>query len=156
LAQKELQVSWRQLCASLAGRGITSSCDAMTELRDEETRRRQLGIDPATQRYRPLEERAALRLEYRVGPLQRDPTGTCDWMDGQGRTYDAVGPVPAGRLNVPAFLRQITKHLLKQGLDKVVIDLTGFTAAERRAVFTHLRGLRPTERTRILLQWSRP
>jgi hypothetical protein len=128
----------------------------MTELRDEETQRRQLGIDPATQRYRPLEERAALRLEYRVGPLRRDPTGTCDWMDEQGRTYDAVGPVPAGRLNIPAFLRQITRHLLKQGLDTVVIDLTGFTAAERRAVFTHLRGLRPTERTRTLLQWSRP
>ena len=77
-------------------------------------------------------------------------------LDGQGRTYDAVGPVPAGRLHVPAFLRQITKHLLKQGLDTVVIDLTGFTAAERRVVFTHLQGLRPTERTRILLQRSRP
>jgi hypothetical protein len=128
----------------------------MTEPRHEETRRRQLGVDPATQRYRPLEARAALRLEHRVGPLRRDPTGTCDWMDGQGRTYDAVGPVPAGRLNVPAFLRQITRHLLKQGLDTVVIDLTGFTAAERRAVFTHLRGLRPTERARILLQRGRP
>jgi len=67
----------------------------MTEPRDEETRRRQLGVDPATQRYRPLEEGAALRLEHRVGPLRRDPTGTCDWIDGQGRTYDAVGPVPA-------------------------------------------------------------
>jgi hypothetical protein len=128
----------------------------MTEPRDEETRRRQLGVDPATQRYRPLEARAALRLEHRVGLLRRDPTGACDWIDGQGRTYDAVGPVPAGRLHVPAFLRQITKHLLKQGLDTVVIDLIGFTAAERRAVFTHLRGLRPTERARILLQRSRP
>jgi hypothetical protein len=128
----------------------------MTEPCDEETRRRQLGVDPATQRYRPLEERAALQLEHRVGHLRRDPTGTCDWLDGQGRTYDAVGPVPAGRLNVPAFLRQITRHLLKQGLDTVVIDLTGFTAAERRAVFTHLRGLRPTERARILLQRGRP
>jgi hypothetical protein len=127
----------------------------MTEPRDEGTRRRQLGVDPATQRYRPLEERAALRLEQRVGPLRRDPTGTCDWLDGQGMTYDAVGPVPAGRLNIQAFLRQITKHLLKQGLDKVVIDLTGFTAAERRAVFTHLRGLRPAERARILVQRSR-
>src|SRR5918912_3737442 len=104
---------------------------------------------PATQRYRLLEERAALRLEHRVGPLRRDPTGTCDWMDGQGRTYDAVGPVPAGRLNVQAFLRQITKHLLKQGLDRVVIDLTDFTAAERRAVFTHLRRRPLAERARI-------
>ena len=71
-------------------------------------------------------------------------------------TYDAVGPVTAGWLHVQAFLRQIAKHLLKQGLDTVVIDLTGFTAAERRAVFTHLRGLRPTERPRILLQRSYP
>ena len=127
----------------------------MTEPSDEATRRRQLGVDPATQRYRPLEERAALRLEQRVGPLRRDPTGTCDWIDGQGRTYDAVGPVPAGRLNVQAFLRQITKHLLKQGLDTVVIDLTGFSFTERRAVFMHLRQLSPAERDRILVQRGR-
>ena len=127
----------------------------MTEPRDEATRRRQLGVDPATQRYRHLEERAALRLEQRVGPLQRDPTGANDWIDAQGMTYDAVGPVPVGRLNVQAFLRQIDKHLLKRGLDKVVIDLTDFTATERRAVFTHLRRLHPTERTRLLLQRSR-
>ena len=128
----------------------------MTEPGDEATRRRQPGVDPATQRYRPLEERAALLLEQRVGPLRRDSTGTCDWIDGQGITYDAVGPVPAGRLNVQAFLRQITKHLLKQGLDKVVIDLTDFTAGERRTVFTHLRRLRLAEHARIMLQWSRP
>src|SRR5215467_11842991 len=128
----------------------------MTEPRDEETRRRQLGVDPATQRYRPLEEGAALRLEHRVGPLRRDPTGTCDWIDGQEMTYDAVGPVPAGRLNVQTFLRQITKHLLKQGLDKVVIDLTDFTAVERRAVFMYLGRLSRAECARIMLQWSRP
>lgn len=123
---------------------------------DEATRRRQLGIDPATRRYRPLEEHAALRLEQRVGLLRRDPTGTSDWIDAQGVTYDAVGPVPVGRLDVQAFLRQIDKHLQKRGLDKVVIDLTGFTAVERHAVFTHLRRLRPDERTRLILQrrWS--
>jgi hypothetical protein len=126
----------------------------MTEPSDEATRRRQLGVDPATQRYRRLEEQAALRLEQRVGPLRRDPTGTSDWIDAQGTTYDAVGPVPAGRLNVQAFLRQIDKHLRKRGLDKVVIDLTGFTAAERRAVFTHLRRLHPAERARLMLQRS--
>jgi hypothetical protein len=127
----------------------------MTESIDDATRRRQLGVDPATQRYRPLEEQAALRLEQRVGPLQRDTTGVSDWIDAQGMTYDAVGPLPAGRLNLRAFLRQVDKHLLKQGLDRVVIDLTGFPVAERRAVFTHLRRLRPTDRARILLQRGR-
>jgi hypothetical protein len=67
-----------------------------------------------------------------------------------------VGPVPAGRLNVQAFLRQIDRHLLKQGLDKVVIDLTDVPSAERRAVFAHLRRLRPVERTRLMLQRRRP
>jgi hypothetical protein len=128
----------------------------MAEPIDEVTRRRQLGVDPATQRYRPLEAQAALRLEQRVGPLRRDPTGTSDWIDAQGVTYDAVGPVPAGRLNVQAFLRQIDRHLLKQGLDKVVIDLTDVPSAERRAVFAHLRRLRPVERTRLMLQRRRP
>lgn len=127
----------------------------MTEPLDDATRRRQLGVDPATQRYRPLEERAALRLEQRVGPLQRDPTGMGDWLDAQAVAYDAVGPVPLGRLDMQTFLRQIDKHLLKRGLDKVIIDLTGFSTAERRTVFTHLRRLRPTDRARIMLQRSR-
>jgi len=78
-----------------------------------------------------------------------------DWIDAQGMTYDAVGPVPAGRLNLRAFLRQVDRHLLKQGLDRVIIDLTGFPVAERRAVFTHLRRLRPTYRARIILQRGR-
>ena len=127
----------------------------MTEPLDDATRKRQLCVDPATQRYRPLEEQTALRLEQRVGPLQRDTTGMSDWIDAQGMTYDAVGPVPAGRLNLRAFLHQIDKHMLKQGLDRVVIDLTGFPMAERRAVFTHLRRLRPADRARIMLQRGR-
>jgi hypothetical protein len=127
----------------------------MTESIDDATRRRQLGVDPATQRHRPLEEQAALRLEQRVGPLQRDTTGMSDWIDAQGMTYDAVGPVPAGRLNLRAFLRQIDKHLLTQGLDRVVIDLTGFPVAERRDIYTYLRRLRPPDRARIILQRGR-
>ena len=90
-----------------------------------------------------------------MGLLQRDTTGMSDWIDAQGMTYDAVGPVPAGRLNLRAFLRQVDRHLLKQGLDRVIIDLTGFPVAERRAVFTHLRRLRPTYRARIILQRGR-
>jgi hypothetical protein len=53
-------------------------------------------------------------------------------------------------------LRQIDRHLLKQRLDKVVIDLTDFSAMERRTVFTHLRQLAPGERARIILQRRQP
>ena len=63
--------------------------------------------------------------------------------------------LPVGRLNISAFLRQIAKHLLKQGLDYVVVDVTGFHAVQRRAVFTYLRGLRPADRARIIIQRSR-
>ena len=131
------------------------ACEDMTEPSANADRRRQLGIDPATGRHRPLEEQAALRLEQRVGALHRDPTGTSDWINAQGVTYDAVGPVPIGRLNIRAFLRQIDRHLLKRGLDKIVIDLTGFSFTERRAVFMHLRQLGPVERARILVQRGR-
>ncbi len=127
----------------------------MAEHNNERARRRSLGIDPATRQYRPLEEQAARHLEARVGPLQREPTGTGDWIDAREQTYDAVGPVPVGRLNMSAFLRQIAKHLLKQGLDYVVVDVTGFHAVQRRAVFTYLRGLRPADRARLIIQRSR-
>ena len=62
----------------------------MTESNDNAARRRQLGRDPASDRYRPLEEQAAFRLEQRVGPLQRDPTGTSDWVDAQGVTLSLI------------------------------------------------------------------
>lgn len=52
--------------------------------------------------------------------------------------------------------RWIDIYLLKQGLDKVVINLTDFSARERRAVFMHLRQLDAGERARIILQRRRP
>jgi hypothetical protein len=119
---------------------------------EELARRRALGQDPASGRFRPAEEEAALRREERAGPLERDPSGTGDWVDASGRTYDAVGPVPPGRLNLQSFIRQIDRHLLKQGLDYVVLDLTNFSAADRAAVLSHIRGLSPAEQARIIVQ----
>ena len=75
------------------------------------------GVDSSAStppRHRPLEERAALRLENVWGHCDAIRQGhAIGWMGR--RIDDAVGPVPVGRLHVPAFLRQITKHLLKQG-----------------------------------------
>lgn len=118
----------------------------------EVSRRRSLGIDPASGHYRPAEERAALCLERRAGPLMRDPSGTCDWLDAAGRGYDAVGPVPAGRFALGAFTRQIERHLLKQGLDRVVVDVSELSTAERGAVLSHISGLSPAARARIIVQ----
>lgn len=120
---------------------------------EEVARRRSLGVDPASGRYRLAEEQAALRLEQQTGrQMRRDPSGTGDWLDAAGRTYDAVGPVPVGRFNLGSFTRQIDKHLLKQGLDHVVVDVAGLSATERAAVMSHIGNLTPAQQARIIVQ----
>jgi hypothetical protein len=89
----------------------------------EIARRRALGTDPKSGQYRAAEAEAALRLEQLQGKqLYRDRSGTGDWQDGAGQTYDAVGPVPTGKFELGSFTNQIRKHLLKQGLDHVVVE----------------------------------
>jgi hypothetical protein len=118
----------------------------------EIARRRALGADPASGLHRPAEERAALILERRAGLLTRDPSGAADWLDAAGRSYDAVGPVPAGRFDLGAFTRQIDQHLRKQGLDRVVVDITGLSATDRGSVLSHISRLPAPERARIIIQ----
>jgi RHS repeat-associated protein len=119
----------------------------------EVARRRSLGTDPASGLYRGAEEEAALRLEQQLArQLRRDPSGAADWVDAAGRTYDAVGPVPVGKFDLTAFTRQIDRHLLKQGLDRVVVDVSGLRAGERAAVVTHIQGLTPAQQARIIVQ----
>jgi hypothetical protein len=119
---------------------------------EEASRRRSLGTDPASGRYRPGEEAAAVRLEQKAGPLRRDPSGTGDWLDKGGRSYDAVGPVPAGRFDLGQFNRQIDRHLLKQGLDFVVVDLSDLSSTDRASVLSHISGLAPAQQARIIVQ----
>src|SRR5271157_6072224 len=81
----------------------------------------ELGTDPATGKFRPAEAEAGARLIQRVGPLKRDPTGDADWVDADGKSYDAVGPVPKDHFNADSFCDSINSHMLKQDLDKVVV-----------------------------------
>lgn len=112
--------------------------------------RRRLGTDPASGRYRAAEADAALRLQARVGPLHRATTGDADWIDESGRTYDAVGPVPAPFFNVDSFNASIDAHLRKQGVNFIVVDLTGLSSGQRAAVQTHIDRL--AEKGRVLVQ----
>jgi hypothetical protein len=119
--------------------------------RTREERLRELGSDPRSGRYRQLEAECAERLERQVGSLERDPSGDFDWFDTMGRSYDAVGPVPPQHFNAPAFCRQIDAHLRKDGLDRVVIDLTGLGPGQRTAVISHLNGLPAERRAHIII-----
>jgi RHS repeat-associated protein len=115
-------------------------------------RLQELGTDPRNGQFRQAEADAAARLEQRVGPLKRDPTGDGDWIDANGNTYDAVGPAPPKHVDTDAFNAAIDDHLLKQGLDKVVVDTTGMTPAQQAAVEQHIAGLPEAQQNRIIIQ----
>ncbi len=139
----------------MRGRGRPDEPDGLQRERQrlvELLHKRELGLDPQSGRFRPLEAEAGSRLEQRVGRLRRDPSGDADWIDRARRTYDAVGPVPPQHFDLGAFTRQIDRHLLKQGLDFVVVDRAGLSAARRAAVDAHINGLPAAQRARIIVQ----
>lgn len=115
-------------------------------------RRRELGLDPKSKRYREREAQAAERLEEKTGPLRRDASGDADWIDVNGKTYDAVGPVPGEHFHADSFMRSIDSHLRKQGLDYVVVDTATLGPLQREAVERYIGGLTAAQRARIILQ----
>ncbi|WP_329010280.1 WXG100 family type VII secretion target [Micromonospora rifamycinica] len=114
---------------------------------DEEQRSRQLGMDPATGRFRPGEAETAARLERELDVmLSRAPEGSsADWVDSNGRTYDAVGNFPGEYFDRqwPQLQYQIERHLNKA--DLVPVDVSRFSAEQIAMIerFIVDRGLGP-------------
>ncbi|MFE9914084.1 WXG100 family type VII secretion target [Micromonospora sp. NPDC005553] len=94
----------------------------------EQQRVHDLGMDPATGRFRPGEAETAVRLEQELGvKLQRaQADSSADWVDEAGRTYDAVGNFPAQFFDRqwPQLQYQIERHLDKA--DLVPVDVAQF------------------------------
>ncbi|MHA4947125.1 WXG100-like domain-containing protein [Micromonospora sp. SD19] len=94
----------------------------------EQQRVHDLGMDPATGRFRPGEAETALRLEQELGVrLHRAPAdSSADWVDDAGRTYDAVGNFPGQYFDRqwPQLQYQIERHLDKA--DLVPVDVSRF------------------------------
>jgi hypothetical protein len=112
---------------------------------------RELGLDPAKKVFSPEEAATGTRLEQILGQkINRDPSGASDWIGRGGRTYDAVGPVPVEHFNVESFKKSIDGHLLKQGLDRVVVDMTGMPTRQTVPVAEYIATLSPAARARIL------
>ncbi|MGW3615572.1 WXG100-like domain-containing protein [Micromonospora arida] len=95
----------------------------------EQQRVHDLGMDPATGRFRPGEAETAVRLEQELGVrLQRaQADSSADWVDEAGRTYDAVGNFPGQFFDRqwPQLQYQIERHLDKA--DLVPVDVAQFT-----------------------------
>ncbi|MCG5470445.1 WXG100 family type VII secretion target [Micromonospora sp. LAH09] len=94
----------------------------------EQQRVHDLGMDPATGRFRPGEAETAVSLEQELGVrLQRAAAdSSADWVDEAGRTYDAVGNFPARFFDRqwPQLQYQIERHLDKA--DLVPVDVGQF------------------------------
>ncbi|MGY3520632.1 WXG100-like domain-containing protein [Micromonospora sp. PTRAS2] len=114
---------------------------------DEERRIHELGMDPATGKFRPSEAETAARLERELDvTLTRAPEGSsADWVDGSGRTYDAVGNFPGQYFDRqwPQLQYQIERHLTKA--DLVPVDVSQFSGEQvaRIEQFIADRGLGP-------------
>ncbi|CAG0965384.1 hypothetical protein ANRL4_00923 [Anaerolineae bacterium] len=105
---------------------------------------------------------AAWRVELNRGiTLERlDPAvvqgKTGDWVEflgkNQYRSYDAVGPIPIGvSFDYDSFTAAIVKHLNTNGLDVVVIDLTGLDANSIANVQSFITGLSlPTDKSILI------
>ncbi|MEU7820823.1 pre-toxin TG domain-containing protein [Catellatospora sp. NPDC049133] len=90
---------------------------------------RELGMDPATGRYRAAEGETALRVEDATGvELSRSTDPKVDWVDNAtGKTYDAVGNFPSRHFDQqwPNLQTRIVDHLAKA--DYVPVDVSQFT-----------------------------
>ncbi|TNH24927.1 WXG100 family type VII secretion target [Micromonospora orduensis] len=115
--------------------------------RTEQQRIHDLGMDPATGKFRPGEAETAVRLEQELGVrLTRAPVeSSADWVDEAERTYDAVGNFPAQFFDRqwPRLQYQIVRHLEKA--DLVPVDVSTFTPAQVAQLeqFITDRGLGP-------------
>ncbi|GIG22505.1 hypothetical protein Cch01nite_32290 [Cellulomonas chitinilytica] len=104
-----------------------------------------LGFDPDVGKLRMLEYRTATRIiDERGVHLERAPQGSrADWLDSEGRSYDAVGGFDGaylhGRRDWTNLLGQIDRHLEKAEL--VPVDVSGFTPEQVARVRAYIEPL---------------
>lgn len=134
-------------------RTATSSPDPDDEaLRAEAERLRQLGEDPATKGFRQQETETASRIEREKGVrLERSRDPAVDWVDADGKTWDAVGPFESQYFDEqwPNLQTRILDHLAKA--DYVPIDVTRFTPEQVEVVRRFIQTLGPESSPRVFL-----
>jgi hypothetical protein len=110
----------------------------------EAERLRQLGQDPATGAFREREMETASRVEKELGVrLERSTDPNVDWVDANGKSYDAVGNFDSRFFESqwPNLQTRILDHLAKA--DFVPIDVSRFTPAQVELVRQFIQDLGP-------------
>jgi uncharacterized protein YukE len=104
-----------------------------------------LGEDPTTGKFRPNEYQTAMRIELDRGVVLTRATGQSgvDWVDEDGTTYDAVGPVPERFFEQQweNLQERITGHINKSYF--VPVDVAGLTPGQVATVQRFIAPLGP-------------
>ncbi|GIH05099.1 hypothetical protein Rhe02_31660 [Rhizocola hellebori] len=115
--------------AAEAARDAERAREAERAAQAAEAHKRDLGMDPATGRYRAGEADTAVRVEEATGTtLSRSTDPSVDWVDNAtGKTYDAVGNFPQQHFDAqwPNLQTKIIDHLAKA--DYVPVDVSQWT-----------------------------
>ncbi|HEU5218534.1 MAG TPA: hypothetical protein VFU23_07735 [Gemmatimonadales bacterium] len=110
-----------------------------------------VGKVAGVQRLKPDEIMTGDRLSAKLGiPLWESENEGAEFVDALGHTYDAVGrPLASKFWNEKEFVDSIDRHLRKSN-NFTVIDLTGFTDAQKAAVSAHIKGLSAESQATII------
>lgn len=116
------------------------------------------GYDQATKQIRVEEAITAHKFEMKVRAdgkkisLFRFPETGPDWIDEQGFTYDAIGPIPEEHYKIDEVFNQVIRHLRKA--EVVIINVFGLGRENWRVLETKLNNFLPEkDKARIVYVW---
>jgi hypothetical protein len=137
VAQQTQKEVFRRVAGGL-GKVLSNLKGRMAKVRGVADKVVQLGTDPV-QGYIEEEAKVASKLLQRGHDIFRYRTNEFDWIDLAGEIYDAVGSVKAVHFNFASYTAAIESHLLKQGLNHVVVDLSRLHPLQRESVVAFIK-----------------
>ncbi|MET9626471.1 hypothetical protein ABZX92_03315 [Lentzea sp. NPDC006480] len=126
---------------------VSHASDEAAKIAEQE-RKAYLGLDTATAKFSEDEYKIAVLLEQRYNvqllrfpKAKGDNSPNPDWIDANGVTYDAVGPIPTQffdkQWQSQNIQGQVVKHLKKS--DMVPFDVRGLTPDQVKLVEDYLK-----------------
>jgi hypothetical protein len=97
------------------------------------------------------EAQTGMRLQKSLGVELKRSSAGADYVDTKGRVYDAMGNFQERFFNHTSFENSLKDHYLKQGVDKVVVDVTGWSPSGIAKVESMIARQAPANQSRTLL-----
>jgi hypothetical protein len=75
-----------------------------------------------------------------------------DWVDAYRRTYDGVGSaVTSNNFDFDEMSAAVHKHLVKSGLDKVVLDVSRLAPSQAAQMAAYVSRLPSADQARVMI-----